>query len=321
MADLHSLSLSELVFISGFFMPQLVLYANLWTLRAHPSPAREWSLSRKVAAIRAAGFAAFSGPPDPALRPLADRHGLRLLGAFSASTAAHIAQGLRTFRALEAEQVNLQLADDFTPPPEAIRLALGAFALAERLDVSLSIELHRDTCTETPEKLHALADAVGRQLGRPMPIAWDFSHFAVVKHLTPDNFSARMLARRELVQAASLFHLRPFNGHHIQVPVTWNRKLTPETRAWLPFARDVMQTWRAGHANANREMFVCPELGPRDGYGLSFFPPVWPDAIRLRRELAAAWRSIMPSVTAIKFKVTTPKSLRRGAEVFPSSGN
>ncbi|HUR59324.1 MAG TPA: hypothetical protein VM029_16535 [Opitutaceae bacterium] len=270
-------------------MSQLVLYANLWTLRGHPSAAREWPLARKVAAIRAAGFTAFSGPPTAALRPLADRHGLRLLGAFSAARATEIAQGLRAFRALEAEQVNLQLADDFTPLPEAVRLAVGAFAVAEKLKLPLSIELHRDTCTETPEKLFALADAVSRQLGRLMPIAWDFSHFAVVKHLAPDNFAAQMLARPDLVQSASLFHLRPFNGHHIQVPVTWQRRLTPETRAWLPFAREVMRVWRAAPINAGREMFVCPELGPRDGYGLSFFPPVWPDAVRLRRELATLW--------------------------------
>ena len=276
-------------------MPQLVLYANLWTLAQHPSAAREWSLARKIAAIAGAGFTAFSGPPNPALRPLADRHGLRLLGAYSASTATDIARGLRIFHTLEAEQVNLQLADDYTPLADAVRLALGAFALADRLNVSLSIELHRDTCTETPEKLYALADAVGRQLGRPMPIAWDFSHFAVVKHLTPENFSARMLARPKLVQSAALFHLRPFNGHHIQVPVTFRRRLTAETRAWLPFATDVMRVWCAAPANAGREMFVCPELGPRDGYGLTLFPPVWPEAVRLRRELAAAWRSITPA--------------------------
>jgi hypothetical protein len=275
-------------------MPQLVLYANLWTLAGHPSPSGEWSLPRKVAAIRAAGFTAMSGPPNPLLRPLADQHGLRLLGAFSASGAAAIARGLRAFRALNAEHVNLQLADDFTPLPEAVRLATGAFALAEKWKLSLSIELHRDTSTETPEKLYALAHAVGRHLGRPMPIAWDFSHFAVVKHLAPADFSARMLARPDLVQAATLFHLRPFNGHHIQVPVAQNGRLTPETRAWFPFARDVMRLWCAAAGNARREMFVCPELGPRDGYGLSSFPPVWPEAVRLRRELARIWRSVAP---------------------------
>src|ERR1044072_7175514 len=147
-------------------MTRLVLYANLWTLRGHPSTKHEWPLARKIAVIRAAGFTAFSGPPDPSLRPLADRHGLRLLGAFSAGSATAIARGLRAFRVSGAEQVNLQLADDFTPLAEAVRLALGAFALAERLGLSLSIELHRDTCTETPEKLYALAEAVGRELGR-----------------------------------------------------------------------------------------------------------------------------------------------------------
>src|SRR5688572_28039166 len=96
-------------------IPQLVLYANLWTLRGHPTAKRQWPLPRKIAAVSEAGFAAVSGPPDPALRPLVDRHELRLLGAFSARTATAIARGMRAFRAMEVEQVNLQLADDFTP--------------------------------------------------------------------------------------------------------------------------------------------------------------------------------------------------------------
>jgi len=36
--------------------PRLVLCATLWSLVGHPTPRREWSLARKMDAIKAAGF-------------------------------------------------------------------------------------------------------------------------------------------------------------------------------------------------------------------------------------------------------------------------
>jgi hypothetical protein len=61
---------------------------------------------------------------------------------------------------------------------------------------------HRGTCTETPEKTYALADAYQRQTGELLPLSWDFSHFAVVKHLVPENIVKRLLVRPDLIQRA-----------------------------------------------------------------------------------------------------------------------
>ncbi len=51
-----------------------------------------------------------------------------------------------------------------------------------------------------------------------------------------------------------------------------------------------MRVWKAAPANARRTLFACPEMGPYDGgYNVTGFPPAWPDAVILRRELARLW--------------------------------
>jgi hypothetical protein len=94
-----------------------------------------------------------------------------------------------------------------------------------------SIEVHRDTCTETPEKTYALADGYLKMTGKLLPLTWDFSHLAVVKHLMPESYVKRLLVRPKLIQRSQQFHFRPFNGHHCQVPVTrGDGSLTRELR-------------------------------------------------------------------------------------------
>jgi hypothetical protein len=47
--------------------PTLKHFASLWTLMDYPngSASGEWSMDKKVAAIKEAGFAGFSGVPFP----------------------------------------------------------------------------------------------------------------------------------------------------------------------------------------------------------------------------------------------------------------
>jgi len=73
-----------------------------------------------------------------------------------------------------------------------------------------------------------------------------------------------------LIQHAQQFHFRPFNGHHVQVPITDDHgNLTPEVRDWLPFAEALLKCWLEGNRHTNREIFICPELGPvAGGYAL-----------------------------------------------------
>ncbi|MEY2882184.1 MAG: hypothetical protein RLZZ15_4564, partial [Verrucomicrobiota bacterium] len=119
---------------------------------------------------------------------------------------------------------------------------------------------------------------------------WDHSHFAVSKHMMPADYSARLLVWPKLIQASQMFHLRPFNSQHCQVPVTNGRgALTPEFRDYLVFVEDLFACWLAG-PRPGGELWVCPELGLSHGYHVSTNPPVWPDAIRARKEMLGAWR-------------------------------
>jgi hypothetical protein len=115
-----------------------------------------------------------------------------------------------------------------------------------------------------------------------------------VKHLVTENFAKRLLARPDLIQNAQQFHFRPFNGHHVQVPITDAKgKLTPEVRDWLPFAEAVLKCWLAGNKKSAREIFICPELGPIDGgYKLSTFPNSWEQAKILRGEIERLWKKL-----------------------------
>ncbi len=274
--------------------PILRHIANLWTLVQHPTKENEWSLDQKLRAIKEAGFDGVCWAGSPELHEGTRRHGLIFIGGMSSGTAADFPRLLREQKDAGADHVNVQLADEDTSTPEALGLALVLMEEGGKLGLEPAVEVHRDTCTETPEKTYALADAYQKATGELLPISWDFSHIAVVKHLRPDNFAERMVVRPDLIQRAQQFHFRPFNGHHAQVPVTDGQgNLTRELKEWLPFAEAVLRCWLDGNRNSGREILICPELGPVEGgYALSTFPSSWEDAKILRGEIDKLWKKI-----------------------------
>jgi len=275
--------------------PALRHIANLWTLMGHPTAGREWSLDKKLKAIQAAGFDGVCWAGSAELRAGCRKHGLIFVGGMASGLAKDFPRLLQEQRDCGAVQVNVQLADDELPTPAALKLALALTRAGKRLGVVPGIETHRGTCTETPEKFYALCDAYQKATGERLPVSWDFSHFAVVKHLTPVNFANRLLVRPDLIQHAQQFHFRPFNGHHVQVPITDGRgNLTREFHDWRPFAAELLRCWLKGNRDAHREIFICPELGPvTGGYNLSTLPNSWEDAKILRRETAKLWREVI----------------------------
>jgi hypothetical protein len=273
--------------------PVLRHVLNLWTLVWHPTKAREWSLERKLRAVKDAGFDGFTTQLTPQHAKLGDKLGLMRVGYFSSSDPHKFPSLLRSQKAAGALHVNVQLGDHDTPTDVAVRMALKLIDESRELGLEAAIEVHRDTCTETPEKTYALAEAYEEATGELIPLVWDYSHFAVVKHLLPP-FWPRLGVRADLIQRAQQFHFRPFNGHHCQVPVTDGRgHLTAEFRDYLPFMEKVMETWLAT-ATPGREMIAVPELGPLwMGYNLSAFPPSWDEACVLREEIEKTWRRVV----------------------------
>jgi hypothetical protein len=64
----------------------------------------------------------------------------------------------------------VQLADHDTAAADALRLALQLMEEAERIGgLAPSVEVHRDTCTETPEKAYALAEGYFKATGHFCP--------------------------------------------------------------------------------------------------------------------------------------------------------
>jgi hypothetical protein len=279
-------------------MPILRQIANLWSLRDYPQTDAPWGVDTQLDAIKSAGFDGVTGRIGSGDGKRINDRNLVFVGFVSSGDDKEFAALLNSQKEAGAMHVNVQLEDHDTPTTEALRLTHRLFEEAERLrPLEISIEVHRDTCTETPEKTYALADAYLADTGRLLPITWDFSHLAVVKHLQPRDFSRRLLEREELVTRASQFHFRPFNGHHCQIPVTQaGGSLTPELTDWLPFVEDVLSLWLDTNANTSREIFVVPEMGPTSsGYNLNGLPNSWEEAVKLRPILEKLWHQALHS--------------------------
>src|SRR6202012_6169867 len=164
-------------------------------------------------------------------------------------------------------RVNGQLLDHDTTPKEALKLWLKLEAEAEKLGLEIDLEVHRDTCTETPEKTYEIADLYKKATGKKIRICFDYSHIAVVKHLNPP-FAERLLVRPDLVQLSRQAHFRPFNGHHCQIPATDGKgNETLEFLDYLTCLDAFIACWMKG-AKGGEVLRAGPEGGSLwGGYG------------------------------------------------------
>jgi hypothetical protein len=275
-------------------MARAVFTLNLWTLDDTPNARRPWGLPRRLAAAREEGFDAVHTAASPGIEALLKKNNLRYMGLVIARGDVDGAALLTAQHAAGAEIVNVQLGDGDTDAAAALREALRLRAAAARCGIRWAIETHRNTATETPERLGALAAAYTRRTNEVLPLTIDSSHHALVKHLRPARFGEALLARPDLIQAARMIHLRPFNGQHAQVPVMdTNNRLTPEFKAWLDFAAELLRLWLAGPRPGD-ELWIVPEIGPATphGYNLSVFPPAWAQARRCHAELRRLWKRL-----------------------------
>lgn len=264
-------------------------FAGLWTLLHHPSRSGEWSLDRKLKTIKSAGFSGVCGRLDDAIASVAAQRELFTIGQIFPTTADEFLPLLKAQKQFGAHEVTVELGTHETTAKDALAGWIRLETEARKLGLSVSLETHRDTVTETPEKVFDLADRYEKRTGRILRLTWDFSHLGVVKHLRTGQFVERLLARPELIQNATLFHFRPFSSHHAQVPVTYKGRLTPEATDYLDFAQEVMHLWKVAPTNKQRTLYGCPALGPKGSYALSNFPAVWPDALILGEELEKRW--------------------------------
>jgi hypothetical protein len=270
--------------------PVLKQFANLWTLIQQPSEAKEWSLEEKFKQAKKAGFDAVGGDPLPDVARLCQKHGLEYVCYIDGNMKTY-REKLEAAKTTRPARINVQLCNHDTPPHESVKVWIKMEAAAEKMGLKVDLEVHRDTCTETPEKVYEIAALYKKATGKKIRICWDFSHIAVVKHLGPP-YADRLLLRPDLIQLARQMHFRPFNGHHCQIPATDGKgHETPEMKPYLQFLEALLACWLEG-ARGGEVLYVCPEFGPvKSTYGLSTFANVWKDAIYLRAKTEALWKS------------------------------
>jgi hypothetical protein len=270
-------------------VPVLKQFAGLWTLTDQPSKEKQWTLEEKFKQAKKAGFHAMGGWHGLDVVPLCEKYGMDFVAYINGN--AEYRKDLASARSRNPARINVQLLDHDTPPKEALKLWLKIEAEAEKLGLNVDLEVHRDTCTETPEKVYEIADLYRKKTGKKIRLCFDFSHIAVVKHIYPP-FADRLLVRPDLVQLSRQVHFRPFNGHHCQVPATDGKgNETPEFKDYLAFVDAFLACWLKG-AKGGEVLYACPEFGPMgSGYGISTFPNVWKDAILLRAKTEAIWKA------------------------------
>ena len=268
--------------------PVLIQSCNVGTLAGYGGKKGEWSIPQKLKRLRNAGFDGFTGRVHMMSQKEVEESGLIFVCTTDMGGPKEVERKLKRIKRYGARVVYVQMLDHVTQTKEAVSLARRVMEMADKLEIDVSIEVHRDTCTETPEKAYALAEGFEKAEKQPLKMTWDFSHPAVVKHLSPPYYK-RLIERPDLVQLANQLHLRPFNGHHAQVPACGRGgKLTPEFKDFMVFAEQVIALWLKT-ATPGRELFVCPEQ-IAGGYNLSVFGDLFTDAKAVRREIEKAWR-------------------------------
>jgi hypothetical protein len=272
----------------GIQKPKIRHLCSVGTLGGYGGKKGEWTLEQKLRRIKKAGFDGFLGRVPMITRDVVDASGLIFAATTDVGGIPEIKGKFEVIKEAGARCVNVQMLDHDTPTARAVEVARRVMSTADELDMDVAIEVHRDTCTETPEKAYGLAEGYEKAEGKPLKMTWDFSHPAVVKHLSPPYWD-RLAERPDLIQLAQQFHFRPFNGHHAQVPAL-NRKgeLTPEFLDFLEFADRVIACWLEA-ATPGREMFACPEQ-IAGGYMLSVFGDRFKDVQAIRKALDRSFK-------------------------------
>jgi hypothetical protein len=268
--------------------PILKQFAGLWTTTNYPSAAKPWSIEERFRQAKKAGFDAIGGGVMPEAVPLCEKYGLEYICYIDGN--AEYREKLEAVKTTRAARVNVQLLDHDTKPAAAAKLWVKLDDYAKKIGLEVDLEVHRDTATETPEKVYEIAALYKKATGKKIRFCFDFSHLAVVKHLNPP-FADRLLVKPDLIQFSRQTHFRPFNGHHCQVPATDGKgHETPEFKDYLAFVDAFLACWLAG-AKGGEVLYACPEFGPLGGYGLTTFPDVWKDAILLRAKTEELWKA------------------------------
>jgi hypothetical protein len=272
--------------------PKLHLCAAAWTMQGQPHPNKQWSMDTKLRKVKEAGFVGFSHGADPEANKACKKYGIVHVGGVDVAKVREALPKLKKFKEMGVHHINIQLCDHDTEVKESVPIARAVMKGGEDLGLQPAIEVHRDTCTETPEKTFALADAYEKRYRKKLRINFDHSHPAIIKQVrAPTYWEPKTNARPDLLRAGELIHFRPFTGSHCQTPVTNGKgKIDRDFALWRDhFLSPMLESWLKG-AKSGAELYGVVELGPQgSGYALECFPDVWKDACVARVEIQNVW--------------------------------
>lgn len=273
-------------------MPTLVPTASLWTLNAYPDPGWEWTLEQKIHAAREAGFAAIQAPALTGTGTLSRDCGLGFLAITNAGPE-DFSERLAEAAQEKAARINILFCRFDTPIDLAAETWVRIEKQAADLGIAPDLEIHRGTCTESPEKTAALLDRISQVTGRLPALTLDFSHWGVLRHFEPAEMHDVPGEHIAWLRHCREAHLRPFSGQHTQIPVTRpDGTRHPAYTAWIGFARAFFGAWKES-APADATLYACPELGGHGtGYWIEGFPDPWTDACAAMKDLTTIWNEL-----------------------------
>ena len=275
-------------------MQRLLVYQSLWAMEQRRPDGFEWSLERKLAMIRDAGFDGagvrfFDRAYAREVTQMLRGWGLSWQAQCYPRTVDDLRPILEHVAEFGAEHVNLQA--DVRPHTiaECVPLIEGWRRLAEEAGVPLHFETHRDRMTTDLYFTLRLLDRFP-----DLRLTGDLSHYVVGREfawpISEENH--RMMHR--VIDNCWGFHGRVASREQVQVQISFAHQ-----RDWLDL---FMGWWERGFRQWRRRApqdgvltFLC-ELGPKeyamtgaDGYELS---DRWQEAQMLMGLVRELWRKL-----------------------------
>ena len=132
--------------------PKIYHLCSLGSLMGYGGKKGEWSTAKKLKKIKDAGFDGFVGRVFMVTPDEVAASGLVFACTTDLGGIREIRPKLREIKAAGARCVNVQMLDHDTLTERAVEVARRLMDAADDLEMDVAVEVHRDTCTETPEK-------------------------------------------------------------------------------------------------------------------------------------------------------------------------
>lgn len=238
--------------------PRLRLSHSLWGLSGLPMGGPEWSLEEKARLVKEAGFEAMEcwlTPQNEAqVKEALDREGLRLALGHHPFSVEDTQRVLKQAERLGADYVFAQPGHAFMTEQEAAALVRDCVLAAEDAGITLFIETHRNTVTETLPQTLRLIEALPH-----IRLTADLSHYFVVSEFygwESENLSERFAP---ILERTCGVHGRISNGEQIQVDV--GDGTGDLAQAYVNLWTCALEAWLEGARPGDLFPFT-PELGP-----------------------------------------------------------